>query len=38
MKIEKACFQHNMAYGDCKDLAKTITHKMMDKENAHANY
>lgn len=37
-KIEKACFQHNMAYEDCKDLPGTITQKMMDKKNAHANY
>ena len=21
-KLDKACFQHDMAYGDCKDLAK----------------
>ena len=29
-ELDKACFQHNMAYGDCKDLnSRTAANKVL---------
>ena len=28
-ELDKACFQHDMAYGDFKDLAKTAADKVL---------
>ena len=32
-KLDKACFQHDMAYGDFKDLARRIASDKVLKDN-----
>ena len=34
IELDKACFQHNMAYGDFKDLARTIASDKVLRDKA----